>query len=126
MIREAKLSDAESIAEIYNYYIDNSIATFEEDAITSDEMRSRISDIYSSDLPWLVLEEDNVVLGYAYASKWSGRCAYRFSAEVTVYLSPHYTSKGMGTKLYAELFSCLRKQSVHIVMEVSLCQTQRA
>ncbi len=116
MIRKVKLSDAESIAEIYNHYIHNTIVTFEEEAISSDEMQGRISESNSFDLPWFVAQENESILGYAYASKWKGRCAYRFSVEVTVYLSPQAVSKGLGTELYQQLFASLKEKSIHVAM----------
>jgi phosphinothricin acetyltransferase len=51
-------------------------------------MGERIAETTASHVPWLVVEEDGAVLGYAYASKWKGRCAYRYSVESTVYLDP--------------------------------------
>ncbi|MFT6733364.1 MAG: L-amino acid N-acyltransferase YncA [Polaribacter sp.] len=116
MIRLVKLSDADSIVEIYNYYIENTIITFEEVLISSDEMKSRISEISDSGLPWLVYMEDNVVLGYAYASKWKGRCAYKFSVEITIYISPLVKSKGIGSKLYEKLLIDLKESDIHVVI----------
>ncbi len=67
-----------------------------------------------NNLPWLVAENDSgVVVGYAYASKWKGRCAYRHSAEVTVYLAPDAAAQGVGTRLYEALFSELRDRGIH-------------
>jgi len=113
MIREAKPEDADRIVEIYNYYIANTVITFEEVLISSDEMKKRISE---ASLPWLVYYENHSILGYAYANKWKGRCAYKFSVEVTVYLSPISKSKGIGSKLYKKLFSCLKEKQIHVVM----------
>ena len=77
----------------------------------------RLSKIQSDDLPWLVAEDDSgKVIGYAYASKWRERFAYRFSAEVTAYLSPNYLGNGVGTQLYEALFSELKLRSIHSVI----------
>lgn len=116
MIRLVKTCDAKSIADIYNYYISNTVVTFEEDTISPDDVNSRIRETFAEELPWLVAEKDGEIIGYAYASKWQGRCAYRFSVEVTVYLSPSAQSEGWGTRLYEELFSKLREQSIHVVI----------
>jgi len=116
MIRAAELSDAETLSEIYNHYILNTHVTFEEDAIDVDEMRSRLSETWSVGLPWLVAEESGKVEGFAYASKWKSRCAYRYSAEVTVYLSHLSLAKGIGTALYSQLFERLRDKSIHVVL----------
>jgi phosphinothricin acetyltransferase len=64
-------------------------------------------------LPWLLWEEEGAVRGYAHASKWKGRCAYRHSAEVTVYLHPAFTGRGIGSKLYEALLADLRERGFH-------------
>jgi phosphinothricin acetyltransferase len=90
-IRLAHSSDATSIDEIYNYYIANTAVTFEENPISALDIETRIEETKAKGLPWLVAEDDRgnsaEVIGYAYASKWKGRCPYRHSVEVTVYLS---------------------------------------
>ena len=116
MIRDVLVADAETIASIYNYYILNTVITFEEQVVSVDEMAERIRESQSLGLPWLVAEEGDEVVGYAYASKWKGRCAYRFAAEVTVYLSTTATSKGWGTKLYEALFAALKHGAIHTVI----------
>lgn len=116
MIRTATLFDAESIARIYNYYIDNSIITFETEHISAKEMASRIEQTLAEKLPYLVLEEQNHIIGYAYASKWKGRCAYRFSVESTVYLDHKATGRSFGTFLYTELFKQLKELEFHAVI----------
>ena len=116
MIRLATKLDSARIVEIYNYYIANSIVTFEEDPITSDEMSDRITSTLDDRLPWLVAEHDGQILGYAYASKWKGRCAYKYSVESTVYLNHHNQSKGLGSQLYEELLIELRIVNVHVVI----------
>ena len=93
MIRSVLDKDVISIAEIYNHYISKTVVTFETETITSDNIFARISKIQSDELPWLVAEDDTgKVIGYAYASKWRERFAYRFSVEITIYLSPTFGS----------------------------------
>jgi L-amino acid N-acyltransferase YncA len=116
VIRAAEKRDAEAIANIYNHYIANTIITFEEETIDAQEMAQRISDVQASGLPWLVVEDNGHVVGYAYASKWKGRCAYRFSVESSVYVSQNATSKGLGSKLYDALFIILKERSVHVAI----------
>ena len=117
MIRDAKPSDAGLIAEIYNYYIVNTIVTFEEDQIDADEIKSRIATTEADRLPYIIYElEDGDLIGYAYASKWKGRCAYRYSIEISVYLSHGKTGKGAGTLLYKELFKRLSGLGYHVVI----------
>src|SRR5690606_30132030 len=102
MIRDVTLHDADAVAKIYNYYILNTVVTFEEEVITAIDMQS-ISQDTTDSLPLIVFEENNTILGYAYASKWKGRCAYRFTAEVTVYLDEKARGRGIGSQLYTEL-----------------------
>ena len=115
MIRSISPSDAPAICAIYNYYILNTPITFEEEAVSEDEMTQRIRETLSA-FPWLVYEEQGEVLGYAYANKWKGRCAYRFSAESTIYLRHDQVGRGAGSKLYAQLLSELRKNRLHSII----------
>lgn len=116
LIRHVTEDDAESIVGIYNYYIQNTVITFEEEVVSAQEMSDRIGEVASSSLPWLVAEQDGKVVGYAYATKWKGRCAYRFSVECTVYLAPSFVGSGLGTGLYTALFSELRNKKLHVVI----------
>lgn len=116
MIREATEMDAEAIAEIYNYYIRNSVITFEEDEVDSANIASRIHKVTASGFSWLVATDEGKIVGYAYSSKWNERAAYRNTAEVSVYLSKSATSKGLGTELYNDLFSRLKDKGIHIVI----------
>jgi len=113
MIRTATEADAESIVGIYNHYVLNTTITFEEEPVSAREMASRIGEVTSNALPWFVLEEDGTVIGYAYASKWKGRCAYRFSAETTIYLALGFGGRGLGTQLYEALLAELKKNEFH-------------
>jgi L-amino acid N-acyltransferase YncA len=112
MIRSATPADSEAICALYNPYVLETTITFEEAAISPAEMENRIRETLPS-LPWLLWEQDGSVCGYAHASKWKGRCAYRHSAEVTVYLDPAFTGRGIGSKLYQALLPALRERGFH-------------
>ena len=117
MIRSATVGDAKAVAGIYNHYIANTLVTFEEELCATDDMAGRIQEVRTADLPWLVAEDETGdVVGYAYASRWNGRCSYRHSVEVTVYLAPEATSRGWGSRLYASLFEQLRERSMHVLI----------
>jgi len=117
VIRSVLNKDVLSITEIYNYYISDTIITFETETVNHENISDRISKIQSDNLPWLVAVNDmGKVIGYAYASKWRERFAYRFSVEITVYLSPNASKNGVGTKLYEALFSELKLRSIHSVI----------
>jgi phosphinothricin acetyltransferase len=113
MIRSATRGDAAGICAIYNRYVLETWITFEETPVSAEEMQERIAETTAS-LPWLVWErEDGRVLGYSYASRWKGRCAYRFSAESTVYVAPEATGQRIGSQLYEALLSELRVLKIH-------------
>ena len=116
MIRQATPNDATALSEIYNHYVLNTVVTFEEQAVSPSEMLQRVQGTQDDGLPWLVAEQDQNVVGFAYASKWKTRSAYRHTVEVTVYLSDSMTTKGIGSELYTALFNVLKEQSVHVVL----------
>lgn len=115
MIRNAKSSDASAIAEIYNYYILHSIATFEKEVVDGHEIKKRIQSVISK-LPWLVFEKNQEVIGYAYAGEWNLRSAYKQTAEITIYLKNGETRSGLGTLLYSELISQLKSMGYHAII----------
>lgn len=116
LIRAAAPEDAGAIARIYNPYVLESVITFEEETVAPADMAQRIEEARAAALPWLVAVAAGAVVGYAYASKWKGRCAYRYSVESTVYLEPGWHGRGLGTRLYAALIERLRGQGFHAVL----------
>lgn len=115
-IRAATSADVEQIAEIYNHYVLTSTITFEEEPVDVPEMARRVLDVRSIPLPWLVAVTDSEVAGYAYASRWRARTAYRFSVEATVYLRAGQVQKGIGSELYRHLIAALQVAGVHAVI----------
>jgi L-amino acid N-acyltransferase YncA len=112
MIRPSDTTDAAAIAEIYNYYVRGTVVTFEETPVSVDEMARRIDDI-GVRFPWLVWEDGGAVVGYAYASAWKSRSAYRFSVESTIYLAASHQGGGIGAKLYGALLAELKPRGFH-------------
>ena len=115
-IRDAVAADAPAIATIYNHYVTETVVTFEEERVTAPEMARRLADVCAASLPWLVAEQGGEIAGYAYATRWKTRSGYRFSVEITVYLAPAATRRGVGSRLYAELFSRLQQRGIHAVI----------
>jgi L-amino acid N-acyltransferase YncA len=115
-IRSVVADDTDAIVGIYNHYVAQTIITFEEEPVSASDMRQRITDVQSASLPWLVAERDETVVGYAYATKWRARKAYRFSTEVTVYLAPNLSGRGIGSILYGNLLTALRQRHVRAAM----------
>jgi phosphinothricin acetyltransferase len=108
-IRLSHPSDAPQIAAIYAPFCGDSPVSFEVVPPSAAEMAGRIQKI-TSRFPWLVAEDDGLVAGYAYASPHRDRAAYRWAAEVTVYIHERFRRRGVGRALYSSLFAFLRLQ----------------
>ena len=113
ILRECTEGDGRALCAIYNHYVAQTTTTFEEEAVPAAEIARRIAEVTSRRLPWLVCEEDGVVVGYAYAMPWKSRSAYRHSVETTIYLHPDATGRGIGTELYRSLLDRLRRLGIH-------------
>ena len=116
MLRSATAADAEAIARIYNHYIQHTVITFEEEPLSAQSMATRIADIQTLSLPFLVAEIDDVIVGYAYATKWKVRSAYRYSVETTIYLEHGRQRLGIGSTLYSGLLAILRERGIHVAI----------
>jgi L-amino acid N-acyltransferase YncA len=116
IVRSASPADAEAIARIYNYYVANTVITFEEEPVPAPAMAARVAEVQALALPWLVAEVDGKVVGYAYASKWKVRSAYRHSVETTIYLEHGHEGRGIGQTLYAALLPLLRARGIHVAI----------
>ena len=114
MIREAKYSDAQMIADIYNYYILNTVITFEVEPVTAQEITIRMKNAKKVG-PYLVYEENGEIIGYTYVSKFRERKAYEHSVESTIYLKHGFGGKGIGTNLYSKLLSQISSQRHAII-----------
>ncbi|WP_394174504.1 GNAT family N-acetyltransferase [Thalassotalea litorea] len=113
------IDDATAITDIYNTYIKDSSITFEETLIDIKTCKNRLAHITQTlGLPWIVFIENGQLLGYAYANQWKERSAYRHAVEVTVYLHPNHKGKGIGYRLYQELFQRLGKLDIHCALAV--------
>ena len=114
MIRLASPADAARIAEIYRPYVLNTAITFEYDPPSAEEMEKRIAGTLPA-FPYLVWEEDGVVLGYAYAHPLYARAAYQWNAELSVYVEMNHRGKGIGGKLYRCMMGILKLQNIQSV-----------
>lgn len=109
MIRMATPGDADAIADIYAPYVRDTAISFEAVPPAGQEMRSRLTTTLCR-LPWLVLTDGDMIGGYAYASPHGERAAYRWSVDVSLYLSASYHRQGHGRRMYAALFNVLAAQ----------------
>ena len=114
-IRPCRESDYQAICDIYNYYIENTVISFEETALSVAELEERVVS-YTQKYPWLVCLEGDELVGYAYANKWQLRCAYRLCVETTIYLKQGKSGMGFGSALYDVLLNRLQQQGLHIAI----------
>jgi phosphinothricin acetyltransferase len=101
--------DAAACAEIYAPHVKSSVVSFEERAPDAGEMAARI-ERYAAGHAWLVAERDGEVVGYAYATPFNERPAYRWSTSVSVYIAEEARGQGVGRALYEALFDRLRER----------------
>lgn len=113
-IRFATAEDAEAILELYAEYILNTRVTFEIEVPTVSAFRERMECI-TAQFPWLVCEVNGEIAGYAYASKHGERAAYRWSADLSVYISEKHHRKGIATALYKAVLAILKRQGYFTV-----------
>ena len=108
--------DAPAIAEIYSYFVDTSIATFEFDPTPADEMRRRIRDCLDRGYPFLVADNEIELIGYAYAHQYRPRQAYDRTAEVSVYTKAGIERRGIASALYERLIPTVFNAGFHTVL----------
>ncbi len=106
MIRDAVAADAARCAEIYAPYVRETAISFEEEPPSAAAMEERIADAQRAHA-WLVLEQDDDVVGYAYGGPFMSRAAYQWATAVSVYLAPGRRRTGAGRALYQALFERL-------------------
>jgi len=111
-IRNATPTDAEAILAIYAPYITDSCISFETEVPAITEFTARIEHVIPN-YPYLVCEVDGKVVGYAYVSQHRERTAYKYSADVSVYIAPEYHWQGIGRALYTKLFELMREQGFY-------------
>ena len=105
LIRPSGADDVASITAIYAWHVAHGTGTFEIDAPTEAEMAARREAVLGRGLPWLVVESEGVVQGYAYAGPFRPRPAYRFCLEDSVYVASGAAGRGLGKLLLAELLA---------------------
>ena len=114
-VRPVKDEDAARITEIYHHYILNTLITFEEQPLNQGEILARMKNI-TREYPWSVYEDDGRVVGYAYATRWKERSAYRHTVEAAIYVDVQHTGKHVGSQLTAALLHELRAINIHSVL----------
>ncbi len=111
-VRVALPRDAAPVAALYAPIVRDTAISFEVEPPDAAEMRRRIEDTLET-LPWLVAEREDGVIGYAYAASHRSRAAYRWSADVSVYVAETARGQGIGRALYRPLLAWLGAQGFH-------------
>lgn len=108
MIRTIEEKDIPVILDWYNWYISNSIATFETEEISLEGFKQRVAFI-TEKYPWVILEENDKPVGYAYYSVFNSRQAYACTVDLAIYLDPNACHHGYGKTLMKEMIDIARK-----------------
>ena len=115
-IRAATADDAAAIAAIYAHFVRTSTATFELDPPHEHEIASRMEAVHRLGFPYLVAEQDNRIVGYAYATQFRPRAAYRFTVEDSIYIDASHTGRGIGRQLLTSLIEAAREAGARQVI----------
>lgn len=113
-IRMATPADAPAICAIYAPFITGAATSFEQEVPSAQEMQQRIADTQTMH-PWLVLDVDGTVAGYAYAGLHRKREAYQWATETSVYVAEDFRKRGVATALYTTLLHLLKVQGFQVV-----------
>lgn len=117
MLRFVKPEDAPRLLEIYRPYVEHTTISFETEPPSLEEFQRRIA-TFSARFPYLVAEEDGVILGYAYAHAFHERAAYGWTVETSIYVERGLRGKGLGRRLYQPLLTLLQAQGVRTACAV--------
>lgn len=118
IIRPSLPQDIEAITAIYCHHVLTGTGTFEIEPPSVSDMESRRADVLAKGLPYLVVIENDTVLGFAYCNWFKPRPAYRFSAEDSIYLAPGHQGKGIGRALLTELAAQAERTGVRKLIAV--------
>lgn len=116
-IRRATAADVPAMLAIYDHFVRHTAVSFEYVTPNSEEFARRLAD-HTAQYPWLVWEEEGIVLGYAYAGRPFERAAYAWNAEISCYLAPEARGRGVGRQLYSAVEEILTRQGVRKVFAV--------
>jgi L-amino acid N-acyltransferase YncA len=118
-IRRAEPRDIPDIREIYNHYVTNSVVTFDEKKWTLAQWRDKFAYLTKVGMPFLVAESPSgQVLGYALVQPWSGKSAYRFTVEDSIYLGQAAAGKGLGRALLTALVAACEEAGIREILAV--------
>ena len=126
-LRPAAESDLPAITALYGSEVEGGTATFETTPPSLAEMTQRFTAVQRHALPWLVAETDGRFAGYAYASPFRARPAYRYGVEISIYIEPHARRRGVGRALLEALIAGTRDRGLrHLIGAISDSDTSEA
>ena len=114
-IRNVRFEDLNQLCNIYNHFVVNTTITFDTSIKTYEEFAEEMNEIIK-EYPFLLVEQNDQILGYAFVSKWKSRRAYNYTVESSIYLDPGSHQKGIGSILYNELITEIKKSKIHSVI----------
>jgi phosphinothricin acetyltransferase len=118
-LRAAQQQDCFAICEIYNFYIQNSVVSFDEQTWELAQWEEKLAYLNKQNLPFIVAEtESGEILGFAYVAPWRQKSAYRTTVEDSIYLRAAATGKRIGTKLLEQLLVLSKQAGVKEVVAV--------
>jgi len=118
LIRPSTDADMAAVTGIYRHHVLHGTGTFEVDPPSQADMQARRAEVLGRALPYLVLELEGEVAGFAYCNWFKPRPAYRFSAEDSLYLAPDCAGRGLGRQLLAELMAQAERAGVRKLIAV--------
>ncbi len=118
LIRAFSPPDVPAITRIYAHYVRETVVTFETEPPGTAEMAARLDAVVRQGHPLLVAERDGAVIGYAYASTYRPRAAYRFTCEDSIYLAPDAVGRGLGGRLLDRLIAAAGQAGLRQMLAV--------
>ena len=118
LIRPSSDADLPAITAIYAHHVLHGTGSFETEPPSIADMTARRADVLSKGLPYLVVEQDGKIAGFAYGNWFKPRPAYRYSVEDSIYMAPDRQGKGLGRALLAELMARFEAAGIRKVMAI--------
>ena len=118
LIRPSSDADLPAITAIYAHHVLHGTGSFETEPPSVADMTARRADVLSKGLPYLVVEQDGKIAGFAYGNWFKPRPAYRYSVEDSIYMAPDRQGKGLGRALLAELMARFEAAGIRKVMAI--------
>lgn len=117
IVTKISKEDYQQVLDIYNYYIENTTSTFEIEKLNLLEFSKRIESIKEK-YPYLVIKDDDVVLGYGYLNYFNERKAYDITCDLSIYINPKICHNGLGSKLWIYLLAEAKKMGLRNIISI--------